>query len=128
LKLLKTTLQRASYIKADETTLKYLHDEGEGKASTGWLWVFLAPEVKLILFEFHTGRGQEVPKEVLKDFKVILQTDALSSYTAAFKENKEVTLVSCLAHIRRGFKKAQQQNKALADEVLTWFNIQSYTR
>lgn len=123
LKVLKTTLQQASYIKADETTLKYLHDEGEGKASTGWLWVFLAPEVKLILFEFHSGRGQDVPKEVLKDFKGVLQTDALSSYTAAFKGNKEVTLVSCLAHIRRGFKKAQQQNKALADEVLTWFNI-----
>lgn len=123
LKLLKKTIQQASYIKADETTLKYLHDVGKGKASNGWLWVFLAPEVKLILFEFHPGRGQDVPKEVLKDFKGVLQTDALSSYTAAFKETNEVTLVSCLAHIRRGFKKAQQQNRVLADEVLTWFNI-----
>lgn len=123
LKLLKKMLQQASYIKADETTLKYLHDEGTGKASTGWLWVFLAPEIKLILFEFHPGRGQEVPKEVLNDFKGILQTDALSSYTAAFKDNEKVTLVSCLAHIRRGFKKAQLQNKALANEVLTWFTI-----
>jgi transposase len=123
LKLLKKTVQQASYIKADETTLKYLHDEGTGKASIGWLWVFLAPEIKLILFEFHPGRGHDVPKEILKDFKGVLQTDALSSYTAAFKENKEITLASCLAHIRRGFKKAQQQNRALADEVLTWFNI-----
>jgi transposase len=123
LKLLKKTIQQASYLKADETTLRYLHDEAKGKASRGWLWVFLAPEIKLILFEFHPGRAHEVPQDVLKDFKGVLQTDGLSSYTAAFKDNEAVTLVSCLIHIRRGFKKAQQQNKILADEVLTWFSI-----
>ena len=78
LKLLKKTIQQASYIKADETTLKYLHDEGTGKAANGWLWVFLAPEIKLILFEFHAGRAHDVPKDILKDFKGVLQTDALT--------------------------------------------------
>lgn len=123
LKLLKKMIQTSSYIKADETTLRYLHDEGQGKASNGWMWVFHAPELKLVLFEFHPGRGHEIPKEILKDFKGVLQTDALSSYTAAFKENKNVTLMGCLAHIRRGFKNAQRQNKVLADQVLTYFNI-----
>jgi len=123
LKLLKKIIQQASYIKADETPLKYLHDEGTGKASNGWLWVFLAPEIKLILFEFHPGRGQGVPKEVLKDFKGVLQVDAMASYTAAFKEPGKVTLAACLAHIRRGFQKAQQQNRALVEEVLVWFAI-----
>ena len=123
LKLLKKMIQQASYLKADETTLRYLHDVGRGKASNGWLWVFLAPELKLILFEFHPGRSHEIPQGVLKDFKGVLQTDALSSYTAAFKDNEEVDLMSCLSHIRRGFKKAQRQNKALADEALTHFTI-----
>ena len=123
LKLLKKTIQQAGYIKADETTLKYLHDVGTGKASNGWLWVFLAPELKLILFEFHTGRSQDVPKEVLKDFKGTLQTDALASYTAAFKDNEDVTLMGCLAHIRRGFKKGLQQNRELAGEAMTYFSL-----
>ncbi|WPQ61236.1 IS66 family transposase [Chitinophaga sancti] len=123
LKLLKKTLQTASYIKAEETSLKYLHDEGVGKATNGWMWVFHAPEHKLLLFEFHPGRAHDVPKEILKDFAGTLQTDALSSYTAAFKDNSKVTLMSCLAHIRRGFKKAQRQNKELADQVLVYFNI-----
>ena len=123
LKLLKKTIQTASYIKADETSLKYLHDEGQGKAANGWMWVFHAPEHKLVLFEFHPGRAHDVPKEILKDFAGTLQTDALSSYTTAFKQNDKVTLMSCLAHIRRGFKKAQRQNKALADQVLVYFNI-----
>ena len=123
LKLHKRLLQRAKYIKADETTLRYVNDVGKGEASKGWLWVFLAPELKLILFEFHPTRAHNVPQEILKDFKGTLQVDGLSSYTAAFKDNDQVTLMGCLAHIRRGFKKAQKQNKALADEVLTYFNI-----
>ena len=123
LKLLKKLIQQARYIKADETTLRYLHDVGQGKASTGWLWVFLAPELKLILFEFDSTRAHQVPQEILKDFKGDLQVDGLSSYTAAFKDNDGVTLLGCLVHIRRGFQKAQKQNKALAGEVLTYFNI-----
>ncbi|WP_322518454.1 IS66 family transposase [Chitinophaga sancti] len=123
LKLLKKTIQTANYLKADETRLRYLHDEGQGKAANGWMWVFHAPEHKLVLFEFHPGRANDVPKEILKDFAGILQTDALSSYTAAFKENNKVTLMSCLAHIRRGFKKSQRQNKVLSDQVLVYFNI-----
>jgi transposase len=123
LKLLKKLIQKAKYIKADETTLRYLHDVGQGKASTGWLWVFLAPELKLILFEFDPTRAHQVPQEILKDFIGDLQVDGLSSYTAAFKDNDGVTLLGCLVHIRRGFQKAQKQNKALAGEVLTYFNI-----
>ena len=64
-----------------------------------------------------------MPKEILKDFKGDLQVDGYSSYTAAFKDNDDVTLLGCLVHIRRGFQKAQKQNKALAGEVLTYFNI-----
>jgi len=123
LKLLKKMIQKASYLKADETTLRYVNDVGKGKASKGWLWVFLAPELKLILFEFHPSRKHAVPQEILKDFKGTLQVDGLSSYTAAFKDNEKVTLAGCLVHIRRGFKNAQKQNKALADEVLTDFAI-----
>jgi transposase len=44
-KLLRKMIQQTGYVKAAETTLSYLHDEGQGKASKGWLWVFLAPEL-----------------------------------------------------------------------------------
>jgi transposase len=123
LKCLKKVIMQASYIKADETRLEYLNDVGKGKPSRGWLWVFLSPEHKLVLFEFNPSRGQLVPGEVLKDFKGILQTDGLSSYTAAFKNNDQVTMMSCLVHIRRGFKKAEKYDKKLASEVLTLFNV-----
>lgn len=119
MKPFKRLLEQAGYIKADETTLKYVNDVGKGKASNGWLWVFLAPEIKLILFEFSPSRGHEVPKEILKNFKGTLQADGYSAYGTAFNDNEDVTLMGCLVHIRRGFDKAKKQDKALAEEALT---------
>lgn len=123
LKCLKKVLIKSSYLKADETRLEYLNDVGKGKPSKGWLWVFLSPEQKLVLFEFNPSRSQVVPGEILKDFKGVLQTDGLSSYTAALKNNDQVTLMSCLVHIRRGFEKALKYDKKTGAEVLTLFNV-----
>ncbi len=123
LRCLKKVITQSKYIKADETKLQYLNDVGKGKPSNGWLWVFLSPEHKLVLFEFDPSRGQTVPAEILKDIKGVLQTDGLTSYTAAFKNNDKITMMSCLVHIRRGFKKAEKYDKKLAGEVLTIFNI-----
>jgi hypothetical protein len=58
--VLKKHIKQATYLKADETRLSYLNDVGKGKLSQGWLWVFLAPELKLILFEFNPTRGHKV--------------------------------------------------------------------
>lgn len=123
LKCLKKVIVQSKYIKADETKLQYLCDVGKGKPSNGWLWVFLSPEQKLVLFEFDPSRGQTTPGEILKDFNGVLQTDGLKSYTAAFKNNDQVTMMSCLVHIRRGFKKAEKYDKKIATEVLTLFNV-----
>ena len=123
LKLLKKLIQQADYIKADETTLLYVNDVGKGKASRGWLWVFEAPQLKMILFEFAPGRGHQVPMEILKDFKGDLQTDGYVAYVKAFGDNELVRLSACLIHIRRGFKEAQKQHREAVQEVLTWFNI-----
>ncbi|QHS58333.1 IS66 family transposase [Chitinophaga agri] len=123
LRCLWKVIMQSKYIKADKTKLKYLSDVGKGKPSNGWLWVFLSPEHKLVLFEFNPSRSQHIPAEVLKDFKGILQTDGLGSYTAAFKNNDEVTMMSCLVHIRRGFRKAEAYDKKLVAEVLTLFNV-----
>jgi len=59
-----------------------------------------------------------VPKELLKDFTGKLQTDGHSAYKKAFKENDDVTLITCLVHIRRWFIKAAGHNRALAEYFL----------
>ena len=85
--------------------------------------MFLLPEHKLVLFEFNLSRSQHLPAEVLKDFKGILQTDGLGSCTVIFKKNDQVTMMSCLMHIRRGVKQAEKYDKKLVAPVLTLFNV-----
>lgn len=120
---MKKVIVQALYLEVDEIRLEYLNDIGEGKPSRGWLWLFLSEEEKLVLFEFNPSRGYKVPQQILKDFKGTLQADGLGSYVAAFKNNEEVHLMTCLFHIRRGFKNAEKYDKKLASDVLTLFNI-----
>ncbi len=62
----------------------------------------------MVYFEFNTSRSAEVVKKLLAGFKGKMQSDGFSSYKSAFKDNEEVTLLTCLAHIRRGFFKARK--------------------
>ncbi len=130
LKLFKKVINEQDYLQMDEVPIDYVNDVGKGKCSSGYFWVINAPRQKLVLFEFNPSRGSAVPKELLKDFKGKLQCDGLSSYKSAFKDNEEVTLLGCLAHIRRGFFKAKNNNLALAryflNETRIIYDIEAY--
>ena len=130
LKLFKKVINQQDYLQMDEVPINYVNDVGKGQCSSGYFWVINAPRQKLVLFEFNPSRGSAVPKELLKDFKGKLQCDGLSSYKKAFKDNEEVTLLACLAHIRRGFFKARKSNLALSgyflNETRIIYDIEAY--
>jgi transposase len=117
-RLMKRIILSQDYLQMDEVYIKYVNDVGKGKCSNGYFWVTNAPGKKLVLFEFDPSRGGEVPKELLKDFVGRLQTDGHSAYKKAFKGNDDVTLITCLVHIRRWFIKAVNNNRALAEYFL----------
>jgi transposase len=130
LKLFKRVINQQDYLQIDEVPINFVNDVGKGKCSNGYFWVVNAPRQKLVLFEFNPSRGSAVPKELLKDFKGKLQCDGLSSYKTAFKENEDVQLLACLAHIRRGFFKAKKHNLELAkyflNETRIIYDIEAY--
>ena len=130
LKLFKKIINQQNYLQIDEVPINYVNDVGKGKCSSGYFWVVNAPRQKLVLFEFNPSRASAVPKELLKDFKGKLQCDGLSSYKSAFKDNEDVKLLTCLAHIRRGFFKAKNNNLALArhflNETRVIYDIEAY--
>jgi transposase len=132
LKLFKRIINQQDYLQIDEVPIHFVNDVGKGKCSSGYFWVVNAPRQKLVLFEFNPSRGSAVPKELLKDFKGKLQCDGLSSYKTAFKENEQVQLLACLAHIRRGFFKARKHNLELAkyflNETRIIYDIEAYCR
>jgi len=132
LKLFKRIINEQDYLQIDEVPIHFVNDVGKGQCSNGYFWVVNAPRQKLVLFEFNPSRASEVPKELLKDFKGKLQCDGLSSYKTAFKENEQVQLLACLAHIRRYFFKARKYNldlsKFFLNETRIIYDIEAYCR
>lgn len=132
LKLFKRIINQQDYLQIDEVPINFVNDVGKGSCSSGYFWVVNAPRKKLVLFEFNPSRASEVPKELLKDFKGKLQCDGLSSYKTAFKDNEQVQLLACLAHIRRYFFKARKHNQELSkfflNETRIIYDIEAYCK
>jgi transposase len=132
LKLFKRIINQQDYLQVDEVPIHFVNDVGKGKCSNGYFWVVNAPRQKLVLFEFNPSRASEVPRELLKDFKGMLQCDGFSSYKTAFRDNKHVQLLACLAHIRRYFFKARKHNLNLSEfflnETRIIYDIEAYCK
>ena len=118
---------KKDYLQADETTIKVLlknkkgqnksKNKSKNKAHTGYFWVYYDPKDKHVVFIFNPGRGRKYPAQDLKDFKGTLQTDGLCVYDA-FDKLDTITLISCMAHIRRKFVDALKNDQARAQHVI----------
>lgn len=124
---LRQKVLSSDYLQVDETPIKVLDKDkkarptgssGRGTTHRGYHWVYHAPQERLVLFDYREGRGREGPKECLSDFKGYLQTDGYVVYED-FGNTKGVTLLGCLAHARRKFDEARDNDMARAEYVLT---------
>ncbi len=125
---------KQNYLQADETTVRVLKVKKsgkKGKAHTGYYWVYYAPLINTVLFIFDPGRGRKYPAEHLKDFRGQLQTDGLSVYDA-FDQLDWITLMACMAHIRRKFIDAIPNDKKRAEPIVLLiqqlYEIEAYAR
>ena len=114
--LLKLILQ-SNYLHADETPTKVLDNNKKGTTHRGYYWVYHNSIDGLVWFDYREGRGREGPAEILKDFKGHLQTDGYAVYDI-FKQQKDITVLHCMAHARRMFYEAQDNDKATAEYAL----------
>jgi transposase len=96
----------SSYLHADETPIKVLDKDKKGETHRGYFWVYHSSLQDMVLFDYQPGRGREGPSEILKNFQGHLQTDGYAAYNI-FKEQKDVTLLHCMAHARRKFIEAE---------------------
>lgn len=101
--ILKVLLER-DYLQADETTIKVQLEEVQleelkRKLHTGYFWAIHAPP-NIVYYHYAPTRAGEVPKELLKDFTGVLQTDAYAGYNPVYVPDK-CRRLACLAHIRR---------------------------
>jgi len=115
--LLAETVQ-AGYLHADETGIRVLDKSKQGTTHKGFFWVYEDSINKLVYFDYQPGRGRAGPESILKDFKGYLQTDGYDVYDS-FDKEPGITQLHCMAHARRKFHDALDNDKECAEYVLT---------
>lgn len=116
--VLREEVLSEDYLQIDETPIKVLDKNKKGTTHRGYHWVYRSPTKRLVMFDYREGRGREGPHECLKDFKGYLQTDGYAVYED-FGNTPGVTLLGCMAHARRKFDEAKDNDLARAEYVLT---------
>lgn len=115
---LKNKVLLQGYLQADESPVKVMDPFKKGKTHQGYHWVYHSPLEKVLFFDYRHTRKRAGPSEILNDFKGYLQTDGYSAYDA-FGNKKDIILVGCMAHARRYFEKALDNDKPRAEHVMS---------
>ena len=114
---LKNEILQADYIQVDETTLPVINKESH-QAKKEYLWIVRSVMKKLVFFHYDDGsRSQRTVASLLKSYKGYLQSDGYNAYNI-FDEKDHVCLIGCMAHIRRKYENALDENKSLAQYAL----------
>lgn len=108
---------QSDYIQADETSIKVLTDKKPGATHLGYFWVYYAPHIKSCLFAYDNSRSGSVPESTLKEFKGVLQTDGYQGYHK-LASRKGIIKLACMAHARRKFFEAKENDNARAEYAL----------
>lgn len=114
---LKKSVMQSTYLHADETPIKVLDKDKKGATHRGYYWVYQDSIKKAVFFDYREGRGREGPQGILEHFKGYLQTDGYIAYEI-FDKNKEISLMHCMAHARRMFHEALDNDKERAQHAL----------
>jgi transposase len=117
---LQENLLTTDYLMADETPIPVLTKDKPGSTHKGYHWVYYDPVNKLVLFDYQKSRSREGPDEMLKDFSGYLQTDGYAGYTN-LKNKDKITLLACMAHARRKFEHARENDPLRSEEALRMF-------
>ena len=110
-------LENAPYIQADESPIKVQDREKKKTTHRGYMWVYRNPLKNIVLFDYHKGRGKAVPETFLKEFTGTLQTDGYQAYRN-LETQGNITLLGCMAHARRYFEKALDNDPKRAEHIL----------
>lgn len=119
---LKKQVLTSGYIMADETPIKVLDKDKDTGIHQGYYWVYRAVKEKRILFDYRQGRGREGPRDILKHYKGYLQTDGYGVYDD-FDKKENITLIHCMAHARRYFEQAMDNDKVRAEYLLKQIQV-----
>ena len=122
-KALRDDVRNSDYLQIDEVPWRIA--DSPGKSRKGYAWQFLdnRPQTHGLYFLYMNGsRAGTVPRAELLDFRGALQTDGYGVYDY-FELLDNVTLLGCMAHVRRKFTDAQASYPELAARAVKWLDL-----
>lgn len=120
---LRNDIRSSDYLQTDEVPWRIV--DTPGKSRKGYAWQFLdsRPESHGLYFLYMNGsRAGSVPRAELRDFHGAIQTDGYGVYDY-FELQDNVTLLGCMAHVRRKFTDAQSSHPELAVQAVKWLTL-----
>ncbi len=113
----------SDYLQIDEVPWRIA--DSPGKSRKGYAWQFLdnRPQSHGLYFLYMNGsRAGTIPRAELRDFRGAIQTDGYGVYDY-FELQDNVTLLGCMAHVRRKFTDAQTSHPQLAAQAVRWIEL-----
>lgn len=116
-KVLQKEVLDTDYLQVDESPIGVQDSHKSGALHQGYQWVYRNPIKGLVLFKYNPSRAKKVPEGVLKNFSGHLQTDGYAAYKNLITKGN-ITLLGCMAHARRYFEKALDNDQKRASKAL----------
>lgn len=120
---LRRDILSGDYLQIDEVPWRIA--DRPGKSRKGYAWQFLdnRPQSHGLYFMYMNGsRSGTIPRAELRNFRGAIQTDGYTVYDY-FEQQANVTLLGCMAHVRRKFTDAQNSHPKLAAQALKWIEL-----
>ena len=120
---LRKDILSGDYLQIDEVPWRIA--DRPDKSRKGYAWQFLDSRPKshgLYFLYLNGSRAGAVPRAELRDFNGAIQTDGYAVYDY-FEEQDNVTLLGCMAHVRRKFCDAQISHPELAAQAIKWIEL-----
>ncbi|PCJ02695.1 MAG: transposase [Alphaproteobacteria bacterium] len=117
-------VMEGSAIFADDTTIP-CQAPGKGKTKTARIWIYVRDErgfggqsAPAAYYKYSPTRDSAQPSRHLAGFNGFMHADGYAGYNAAIADN-DITLVACMAHVRRKFFDIYKASKSpLAQEAI----------
>ncbi len=120
---LRKDILAGDYLQIDEVPWRIA--DVKDKSRKGYAWQFRdnRPRSHGLYFLYIKGsRAGAIPRAELRNFHGAIQTDGYGVYDY-FEKQENVTLLSCMAHVRRKFIDAQKTHPKLAVQAVKWIEV-----
>lgn len=116
-------IRSRNYLQIDEVPWRIADTPGKCRKGYAWQFFDATPDSHGLYFYYYKGsRAGAIPRAQLKDYHGAIQTDGYGVYDY-FEQQPDVTLLGCMAHVRRKFTDAQASHPRQTQTAIEYIQL-----